>query len=290
MRAEVIQAVETLRQNHPDSIERALEQLQGTVFSFSMKLCGNREDAEDTTQETLLQAVPYLQRFDRPEALTLWLYKVAKSRCLMSRRKSKFAPSVQLSLEELMQTRREPRKPAGATEDTPETLMLQREVRQRLQQAVLQLPLSHRLVIVLHDMEGLSTKETAALLGIREGTMRVRLHRARLFVQSELAQIAAPRRGMAKPPAAFPGRCKKLIAQLSEYLDERLDDTSCGELEKHLADCQPCRALLSSLERTLEQCRRHRPGGVHPRLPARKYQALLAEYRRALASLHELER
>ena len=270
MRAEVIQAVETLRQNHPDSVERALEQLQGTVFSFSMKLCGNREDAEDTTQETLLQAVPYLQRFDRPEALTLWLYKVAKSRCLMSRRKSKFAPSVQLSLEELMQTRREPR--------------------QRLQQAVLQLPLSHRLVIVLHDMEGLSTKETAALLGIREGTVRVRLHRARLFVQSELAQIAAPRRGMAKPPAAFPGRCKKLIAQLSEYLDERLDDTSCGELEKHLADCQPCRALLSSLERTLEQCRRHRPGGVHPRLPARKYQALLAEYRRALASLHELER
>ena len=92
MRTEIIDAVETLRENRADSVEQALVQLQGVILSFSMKVCGNREDAEDTMQETLLQAASQLPHFDRSEALALWLYKVARTRCLMSRRKSKFAP------------------------------------------------------------------------------------------------------------------------------------------------------------------------------------------------------
>ena len=53
-------------------------------------------------QEVLLKSVPHLPKFDSPKALVVWLYKVAKNRCLMSRRRSKFAPHPDLSLEELM--------------------------------------------------------------------------------------------------------------------------------------------------------------------------------------------
>jgi hypothetical protein len=63
-----------------------------------MQVCGQREDAEDTMQEVLLKALPYLLKFESPRALRVWLYKVAKNRCLMSRRKSKFAPKQDLSL------------------------------------------------------------------------------------------------------------------------------------------------------------------------------------------------
>lgn len=87
--------------------------LQSTVYSFSMKVCGQREDAEDTMQEVLVKSVPNLPKFDSPRALMVWLYKVAKSRCLMSRRKSKFAPKEALSLEELMPDRRELRLLSG---------------------------------------------------------------------------------------------------------------------------------------------------------------------------------
>ena len=82
--------------------------LQHTVFSFSMKVCGQRQDAEDTMQEVLVKSVPYLPKFDSPRALAVWLYKVAKNRCLMSRRRSKFAPKREdLSLEELMPDRQD---------------------------------------------------------------------------------------------------------------------------------------------------------------------------------------
>src|SRR5437762_8750294 len=98
MRSELRDAVILLQKQRPEAAERALELLQGTVVSFGMKVCGHREDAEDTAQEALLKVIPYLPRFDSPQALAVWLYKVAKNQCLMARRKSKFAPRRELSL------------------------------------------------------------------------------------------------------------------------------------------------------------------------------------------------
>lgn len=97
MRSDIEDAVHLLQRGDDAAVERALALLQDTVFSFSMRVCGQREDAEDTMQEVLLKSVPHLPRFDSPKALVVWLYKVAKNRCLMSRRRSKFAPKQDLS-------------------------------------------------------------------------------------------------------------------------------------------------------------------------------------------------
>src|SRR5271168_896499 len=120
MRSEIEQAVLLLRRGDDKALEQALALLQDTVFSFSMKVCGQRQDAEDTMQEVLLKSVPNLPKFDSPKALMVWLYKVAKNRCLMSRRKSKFAPKEDLSLEELMPDRQELQKLSGNPDGTPE--------------------------------------------------------------------------------------------------------------------------------------------------------------------------
>jgi len=66
-----------------------------------------RQDAEDTMQELLLKSVASLPKFGSPKALMVWLYRVAKNRCLMSRRKSKFAPKKNLSLEEQSKLRKD---------------------------------------------------------------------------------------------------------------------------------------------------------------------------------------
>ena len=77
----------------------------------------------------LLKSVPNLPKFDNPKALIVWHYKVAKNRWLMSRRKSKFAPKEDLSLEELMPDRRELERLSGNAEGTPETSLMRREMR-----------------------------------------------------------------------------------------------------------------------------------------------------------------
>lgn len=287
MPREIAQALEIVQRRDPAAIEDALALLQRVVFAFSMKLCGQREDAQDTTQETLLVTVPYLHRFDSPDALAVWLYKVARSRCLMSRRESKFAPRAWAPLEE---AERKPDTPAvtrprdGAT---PEKRLLGQERRRHLQRAVLKLPHSYRLPLVLHDMEGLSTRQTAEILGIKEGTVRVRLHRARLFLRDELAgSLAGAPRGTPPTRSASSARCKKLVAECSDYLDARLDEAVCDRIRTHVAGCAPCRAFLATMQATIDQCRAHRPGGPRPRLTARMRRLLLEDYRRAVRSLN----
>ena len=270
MRSDVTKAFELLRTGSPAKLEEALEHLQNTVFSFSMAVCGHREDAEDTMQEVLLKAVPNFGKFASPKALTTWLYTVAKNRCWMSRRRSKFAPREHLSLEELMPDSAElDRLAAIASKDrSPEEKAMGSQDTERLQQAILKVPPAYRLVLVLHDIEDLSTDEVARVLNIKEGNVRVRLHRARLFVRKELSQPAALPAAPAQTAQrlSFPraaGRrtgklshsrhCKRIFANLSDYLDGAMDDTLCEELERHMGSCKPCEAFLFSLRKSIEQ-------------------------------------
>ncbi len=140
-----------MRSGNSAHVEQALELLQNTVFSFSMTVCGHREDAEDTMQDVLLKAIPYLAKFDSPKALTTWLYTVARNRCWMSRRKSKFAPKEHLSLEELMPDAMELDHlgAMAAAGPSPERSAIAGQDTEQLQQAILKVPPPYRLVLVL---------------------------------------------------------------------------------------------------------------------------------------------
>lgn len=291
MRAEIERAVELLREADDASVEQALKLLQNTVFSFSMRVCGQREDAEDTMQEVLMKSVPHLPKFDSPKALVVWLYKVAKNRCLMNRRKSKFAPEHELSLQELMPDRRELEQLSADGRVTPESFAIRGEQASRLREAVQKLPPQYRIVLVLSDMEGLTDDEVAEITGVRAGTVRVRLHRARLFVRKELTRTWMPgtankfsprRRTVAQNR---PGRCKAMFAELSDYLDEQLDDSLCEELERHLDGCEPCQAFVATLQATIEQCR-NSAAECPPAKAARLRVELIQQYQRLSAVLH----
>ena len=289
MRSEIEKAVQLMRLGRPEATEEALALLQNTVFSFSMRVCGQREDAEDTMQEVLLKSVPYLPKFDNPKALVVWLYRVAKNRCLMSRRRSKFAPKQDLSLEELMPDRQELERLSQDNAINPEAFAIRSEEAGRLRQAIQRLPPQYRIVLVLRDMEGLTDEEVAEITGLRARTVRVRLHRARLFVRKELMKDWDPllRRhahqtplGGGPPVKPRPARCKAMFAELSNYLDERLDDSLCVELEKHLNGCAPCQVFLASLQATIKECRKSSVEGPHRARAGELRLRLLADYER----------
>lgn len=282
-----------MQRKDPRSTEEALALLQNTVFSFSMKVCGQRQDAEDTMQEVLLKSAANLQKFQNPKALLVWLYKVAKTRCLMSRRRSKFAPRDALSLEELMPDRRELETLSGNSQGTPETSLMHRENAKRLREALQMLPPGYRLILVLHDMEELSDSEISEITGLRVGTIRVRLHRARLFVRKEIARHAvshprrAPEKKIGNSAAAIEPRkrgCKEMFADISNYLDDELDDSLCEELEKHMEGCEPCRAFLTSLEQTIQDLRRAPEELPDPNVAAGLRRKLLIQYQNAMSA------
>ena len=257
MHSDLDEAIVLLSKADPASVEQALQLLQRRLFYFGMKLCGRREDAEDTAQEVLLKSLPHLGKLEDPRALSAWLYTAAKNRCWQGFRKSSHRREV--PLEDLLPGNAELSTLLQANPvDNPEAQVLRREDRQTLHEAVLRLPPQYRIVLVLHDMEELDTGLVAKILSLEPGTVRVRLHRARLMARKELtnpAETVNPGSRQGKPSESHPVECREIFANLSDYLDGELAPEGCDRIRRHIEACPTCVAFIQDLKRAIDRCR-----------------------------------
>ena len=280
MRSELVEAISLIRKGDAASLEKALQMLQRTLFSFGLKLCGQRQDAEDTAQEVLVKALPHLAKLDEPAALSTWLYKAAKNRCWEGRRKVSYRKEV--PLEDLMPGDAELAALLAASQDeNPETSVLTNEDHERLRQAVLQLPPQYRIVLVLHDMEELDTELVARILNIQSGTVRVNLHRARLMLRRAMVRLRAlpPQTPPVEKPRHRREQCGQIFANLSDYLDGELEPENCDKMRRHIEACPTCLVFIKDLKMAIDQCRTLELGSLDDPSPALR-RLLTEEYLR----------
>ena len=169
----------------PEAFDRFVETFQSKVFQYSFLMCGQREDAEEVAQEALMKVFESLDQLREPEHVKSWVFRIAKNACLMKRRKSVFAPSHEFSLDEPM---------AGTLDvpdarELPDRQLLNHEASEWLRLAILTLPETLRSVVLLRDLEELSTEETAGILGVSNDVVKTRLHRGRLALREKLTPI-----------------------------------------------------------------------------------------------------
>ena len=86
----------------PEAFDRFVAHFRTKIFHYSWLMCGQREDAEEVAQEALLRVFENIRQLKEPERVRPWVFRIAKNACLTRRRKSIYAPSVELSLDELM--------------------------------------------------------------------------------------------------------------------------------------------------------------------------------------------
>ena len=286
MRPELIQASELLEKGTPEAVEQAIGLLQNTVFAFSMKMCGHRQDAEDTMQDVLFRSLKHLGKIQGPNALASWLYTVTRNRCHRMRRGHVNASGRKLSLDELIPNDEELKALLADGEAGPETQAIHAEQHHLLHEAVLRLPTPLRMVLVLHDMEELSSEDIAKILGVQVGTVRVRLHRARLAVRREMAEVlsGSPEKKTAEKTAAAPERmkeCRELFANLSEYLDRRVGPRTCEQMKVHIEQCPACIVFLKELRAAVDRCRSFEVV-CDPKIGQRMRELMTQEYMRLL--------
>jgi RNA polymerase sigma-70 factor (ECF subfamily) len=223
-----------------------------------MKVCGHPEDAEDTMQEVLARSLIHLAKIQDPQALAVWLYTVTRNRCWRMRRKSAHAPKQTFSLDKLMPDEAELGRLLEDAAVSPEDNLLDAGQYRLLHQAVLRIPAQLRIVLVLHDMEELTTEQVARILGLQTGTVRVRIHRARLAVRKEmnmaldgaLAKSEVAQHKIKKTHRKSPQRpqaCHELSAGLSEYMNDRVEPRTCKQMREHIEACPSCVAFLRDL-------------------------------------------
>lgn len=252
-------------------MEALLRRFGPQVFRFGMKMCRNREDASDVLQETLVAAARTLHRFRGASSVSTWLYTIARSFCIKKRRKSKFAPERERSLD--TEVANEARK-VEASGRPPDQEVADRLVERALEDAIGALDPIHREVLVLRDVEGLSAAEVAEVLGIRVPAVKSRLHRARLAVRQHVAPVL----GIPEAPASAP--CPDVLSLFSRHLEGEIGADVCARMEKHLDVCSHCRGTCESLRRTLALCRTV----PSPQVPAALQESVRAALRSFLAA------
>jgi RNA polymerase sigma-70 factor, ECF subfamily len=173
-----------------EAFDRFVESFRSKIFQYSFLMCGHREDAEEVAQDTLMKVFENFDQLREPERIRAWVFRIARNACLMKRRKSVFAPAHELSLDEFLPAvghdggeRKLEIADWGAL---PEAQVLQLELKGVLEEAIEELPEIYRSVVLLRDVEELTTQETAEVLDVSADVVKTRLHRGRLAIRQKL--------------------------------------------------------------------------------------------------------
>jgi len=179
-----------LRAGDQASYKQLITTYGGRMLAVARRLVRNEEDARDSVQDAFLQAFRSIEKFEGRSSLGSWLHRIVVNAALMrirsrSRRRED-------SLDDLL-----PQFDADGNRIAPEIehvvslekLLESREAIEFVRRAIDQLPEGYRNVLLIRDIEGYDTKETAALLGLTPGAVKVRLHRARAALKTLLEPI-----------------------------------------------------------------------------------------------------
>ncbi|GIV07403.1 MAG: RNA polymerase subunit sigma-24 [Fimbriimonadales bacterium] len=178
--------IEAAKQGDDAAFDKLWARHRDKVFRSLLRACGGNPDVtHDVMQDALLNAFKALQQFRGDANFSSWLYTIARRLCIRARRDlDRF-----YSLDDPLNSEEGKailRQLIDQYSQDPEALAIENDLRERVQQAVAELPDSLRPVLQLRDMEGLSTEETAEQLGITQAAVKARLHRAREQLRQKL--------------------------------------------------------------------------------------------------------
>lgn len=183
--------VRRARQGDFAAFEGLVSKYERRLYGLAVRMLRNRHDAEEVVQQTFLSVIEHLEGFREEAAFHTWLMRIAANHALALLRKQRTRATVPLAEDQSRDTYDDLPHPEfiAPWRETPDQIAARRETRQLVAEALDQLDEKYRLVFALRDVEGLSTKETAGLLGITPGNVKVRLLRARLMLRERLTRL-----------------------------------------------------------------------------------------------------
>jgi len=165
---------------------RLVDEYSSPIYRLGLRMLGNPQDAEDVLQNTFINALTHIQKFEGRSSIATWLYRIASNEALMMIRKKK--PEVNLENTEGGDDDEDLRPTQFVDWSAlPEDELLSGEGKKTLDDAIQSLPEPMRIVFLLRDIEGLSIRDTAEALNLTETNVKTRLLRARMALREELS-------------------------------------------------------------------------------------------------------
>lgn len=180
--------VEALRRGEPNAAEQLITTYGDRAYRLAIRITGSSQDAEEVVQDAFWTVIRKIETFRGEAAFGSWLYRIVANSAYQKIRRRRGRPS-DLSLDEVLPVFDEEGRHVAPTADwsaRADDESLRPDLRMALTSALNELPADYRTVVVLRDVEGLSTLEIARVLSISVPNVKSRVHRARLFLRKRL--------------------------------------------------------------------------------------------------------
>jgi RNA polymerase sigma-70 factor (ECF subfamily) len=170
--------------------DRAFDQLvlihKRFVFNLCYRLLGDYDDADDCAQEVFIKVFRSLESFRFESSFKTWLYRVAANTCKNRLRSLEYRLGLKRVRLDMTEDENQKAPEIANHTQSPSTAFKRKEIGRLIQEAIGKLPTDQRLVVVLRDMEGRSYEEIIEITGLRLGTLKSKLSRARLKLRESL--------------------------------------------------------------------------------------------------------
>jgi RNA polymerase sigma-70 factor (ECF subfamily) len=229
-----------------EAVERLFELYGDKMFRLGCYQCGSDDEAQDLVQEVFTTAFRKWDQFEGRSEPSSWLYTIAVRVCRRRHRRRAGEPAAIDSLEDLLPGHAESMaivpEPGNPLRDT-----IRNEVNEAVDGAIARLPVHYRIPLLLKEIAELSIEEVSGILGLKEATVKTRVHRARLMLRKELAGCL-PQEDLPAPDHPQ-DMCMDLLRAKQEALDNNAEfPVPAEEL------CARCKALFDSLDFTQTVC------------------------------------
>ncbi len=230
------------------NINQIFNEYKHRVYRLLLSITRNEKDAEDAMQNTFLKIFKNLKYFKNKSRLSTWIYKIAYNEGLMSlrKRRSQFRLSGNLK----------------ASRDTgtsglfvnwarlPDEQLLDKELKERIDNAVRHMAIQYRLALLLNEVEGFSLKESAAVLGLKINSLKTRLHRARMIIKSDVTDYFRDRQ--IEKEERKNKSCGIWTDFISSYAHGSLNKDKSIAFRKHIKDCPSCNLFLDAYLKAID--------------------------------------
>jgi RNA polymerase sigma-70 factor, ECF subfamily len=227
--------------------EIILKDYQHKIYWLALSITRNEKDAEDVLQNALIKILRKLPGFKQRSKLSTWIYRIAYNESLMYLRKKRRLYNSANALRDYTQ-----RLPAGGFSVNwsrlPDEELVNKELRERIDTALNNLPIQYRMPLLLHRLEGFSLAQSSQVLGLKPSTVKTRLHRAYLMVKDSLNRYFKD-----LPATELPQEqaCGIWTHFLFDYAHQNLTPGRQDSFTSHIQDCPRCNRFLDSYQQAI---------------------------------------
>ena len=176
-REQELAVIRRVQRGDTDAFEALVAAYEKNVFNVALQMTGNREDAQDMTQEAFLKAYSSLSSFRGDSKFSSWLYRIGSNVCLDFKRRQGRRPSSSLTVED--DEGENIQLDIADESQSPEALLERKMTREAVRAGLQQLPDEQRQILLLREIQGLSYEEIGEAMGLEAGTVKSRIFRAR---------------------------------------------------------------------------------------------------------------